>query len=211
VVRKRKKDDLPSAARPGSAAREAASAPRIIGGSLRGRRLIYTVQHDRTRPMKDRVREAVFNLLGSDVAGKYVVDLFAGTGALAFEALSRGAVRATMIEQHFPTAAVIRQNAAELGIGDRVQVLSASAFLWSEQPTVDSALPWLVFCSPPYAFYIERREAMLGLIGRLVEQAPAQSIFIVESDRRFDTGQLPSADEWQLREYPPAVIAIYRK
>src|SRR5262245_7614130 len=63
---------------------------RIIGGTLRHRKLLYSGDQ-RTRPMKDRVREAVFNLVGPDVVGQHAIDLFAGTGALGFEAISRGA------------------------------------------------------------------------------------------------------------------------
>jgi 16S rRNA (guanine966-N2)-methyltransferase len=188
-----------------------ASAPRIIGGSLGGRRLVYSGPEERTRPMKDRVREAVFNLIGPDVVGKHVIDLFSGTGALGFEALSRGAARATLIEQHFPTAAVIRQNALLLGVIDRVELLPANAFLWAENTAADAREPWLVFCSPPYAFYTDRREAMLALVGTMIDRSPAGSIVVVESDRRFDLGQLPDAAAWDIREYPPAVIAIYRK
>ena len=70
----------------------------------------------RMRPMKDRVREAIFNLIGPAIRGKHAMDLFAGTGALGLEALSRGADRATFIEQHFPTAKIIRQNIAALGV-----------------------------------------------------------------------------------------------
>src|SRR5205823_2176218 len=74
---------------------------RIIGGRMRGRKLVYGGDQ-RTRPMKDRTREAVFNLLGPGVTGTHAIDLFAGTGALGLEAISRGAESATLIEQHFP-------------------------------------------------------------------------------------------------------------
>ncbi len=161
--------------------------------------------------MKDRVREAVFNLLGPDLAGMHVIDLFAGTGALAFEAISRGADRGTLIEQHYPTAAIIRQNAAELGVSDRVEILPANVFIWAQKPGISDVQPWLVFCSPPYAFYLERQEPMLALLGGLVERAPARSLFVVESDARFDLGLLPDAANWDTRQYPPAVISIYRK
>ncbi len=197
----------------GSAAdsREPASVPRIIGGTLGGRKLIFAVSQDRTRPMKDRTREAVFNLVGPSVRGKHAIDLFAGTGALGFEALSRGAAAATLVEQHFPTAATIRRNAAELGVSEQTGVMAASAFIWAQEDGLDQQTPWLVFCSPPYAFYIERREAMLTLINGLLTRAPADSILIVEADRRFDLAQLPAVEQWDVREYPPAVVAIYRK
>lgn len=196
---------------PPDAPAETASAPRIIGGTLGGRRLIFAPAPDRTRPMKDRTREAVFNLVGPSVKGKHAIDLFAGTGALGFEALSRGAAKATFIEQHFPTAAVIRQNAGALSLTEITRVDAASAFIWAQEKNLDESLPWVVFCSPPYAFYVERREAMLSLISTLLSRAPEQSIFVVECDRRFDLEQLPDAPGWNVREYAPAVVAIYRK
>jgi 16S rRNA (guanine966-N2)-methyltransferase len=161
--------------------------------------------------MKDRVREAVFNVLAADVEGKHAIDLFAGTGALGFEAISRGAERATFVEQHFPTAQVIRQNAALLGIADRCQVQSANAFLWGDNGPGQAGEPWLVFCAPPYAYYIERQADMLALLEKLVKGAPDQSVFVVESDARFDTSLLPAAIAWDVRQYLPAVISIGRK
>src|ERR1041384_3149877 len=89
-----------------------ASELRIIGGDMRGRKIGYHGD-PRTRPMKDRVREAVFNLVESD--GVYAIDLFAGTGALGLEAISRGASGALFIERHFPTARLVEQNAQQLG------------------------------------------------------------------------------------------------
>jgi len=191
-------------------ATDSSNTLRIIGGTFRGRKLVYTGDL-RTRPMKDRVREAVFNLVGTDAAGKHALDLFAGTGALGLEALSRGALRATFVEQHFPTARVVRQNAAVLGVAERCQVDSGNVFLWTPGETLDASMPWLVFCSPPYAFYIERQAEMLALIGGLVERAPAGSVFVVESDARFDNALLPGQLAWDVRPYPPAVVAIGRK
>lgn len=188
----------------------AAESVRIIGGEFRGRKLIYTGDL-RTRPMKDRVREAVFNLIGTDAAGRHAIDLFAGTGALGLEALSRGASRATFYEQHFPTARVIRQNAALLGVTERTLVESGNVFLWVPQTKFEGDQPWLVFCSPPYAFYLERQQDMLSLIGTLLERAPAGSVFVVESDARFNTGLLPETLSWDVRQYLPAVIAVGRK
>lgn len=182
---------------------------RIIGGTMRGRALAYNGDQ-RTRPMKDRVREAVFNLLGPAVVGSHAIDLFAGTGALALEALSRGAARATLIERHFPTARTIEQNAAALGVTEQVTIAKADAFIWARRLPDLGETPWTVFCSPPFAFYADRKEDMLTLIGTLVDRAPAGSLFAVEADETFDMTQLPRAGEWDVRTYPPAVIAIFR-
>lgn len=161
--------------------------------------------------MKDRLREAVFNLLGEAPQGKHAVDLFAGTGALGLEALSRGAVRATFIEQHHPTARLLRQNIALLGLQPLCQVITGNVFLRARWETSLGTQPRLVFCCPPYAFYVERQEQMLGLIGGLWQSSPPGSVFVVEADQRFDPGLLPEASQWDIRQYPPAVVAIGRR
>ncbi|MCE5266528.1 MAG: RsmD family RNA methyltransferase [Planctomycetaceae bacterium] len=183
---------------------------RIIGGKYRGRRLRYSGDV-RTRPMKDRLREAVFNLVGPSIAGKHAVDLFAGTGALGLEAVSRGAARATLIEQHHPTAAIIRQNAADLGIDGQTEVAVGNTFIWFRRLPDMGPSPWAVFCSPPYDFYVERTAEMLELVNGLIAAAPAGSVFVVESDQRFDFGLLPNPSAWDVRSYPPAVVGIFRK
>ena len=161
--------------------------------------------------MKDRVREAVFNLLGPRVVGTHAVDLFAGTGALGLEALSRGAVRATFIEQHFPTAKTLLQNIASLGVESICRVEAGSTFAWFRRGPELGTEPWLVFASPPYDFYVTRGAEMLGLIGGLVAAAPPGSLFVVEADSRFDFHSLPEPDEWDVREYLPAVVGIGEK
>ena len=161
--------------------------------------------------MKDRVREAIFNLLGPGVADKHAVDLFAGTGALGLEALSRKAATATLIERHFPSAAIIRQNVATLEVESRVEVVTGDVFIWfKRKPTLPDAA-WVVFCSPPYDFYVTRTEEVCGMIGGLMEAAPAGSLFAVESDERFDFEQLPDPARWDVRRYPPAMVGVWEK
>ncbi|HEX4414898.1 MAG TPA: RsmD family RNA methyltransferase, partial [Lacipirellulaceae bacterium] len=160
---------------------------RIIGGHFRGRRLNY--HGDPTvRPMKHRTREAIFNLISTGCDGRHAIDLFAGTGALGLEALSRGAPSATFIEKHVPTARVIEENIRTLGVEARSELITTSAFLWAKRdlPNLPTALPWLIFCSPPYAFYIEREAEMLDLLGRVRKAAPPDSILVVEAEAPFD-------------------------
>jgi 16S rRNA (guanine(966)-N(2))-methyltransferase RsmD len=183
---------------------------RIIGGEFRRKSLIYD-GHPGTRPMKNRTREAVFNLLGTIVEGKYAIDLFAGTGALGLEALSRGASKATFLERHVPTAKTLEQNVAMLGVEDRAEVIVTDAFFWARQVDDVGNRPLLVFCSPPYEFYEKRRDDMVNLLSQLLQLAPAKSCFVVEADDRFVMDQLPRAAEWEIRRYPPAVIAILRE
>ncbi len=120
---------------------------RIIAGELGGRRL--EVPKSGTRPTTDRVREALFSTLGNDGAlqGAKVLDVFAGSGALGFEALSRGAAHATFIEAARPAATVIKRNAASLGVDSKVSILTAKAP--AALPKAGSGFT-LAFLDPPY-------------------------------------------------------------
>ncbi|HEU4704170.1 MAG TPA: 16S rRNA (guanine(966)-N(2))-methyltransferase RsmD [Sphingomicrobium sp.] len=121
---------------------------RIISGQWRGRRLRAPAGME-TRPTADRVRETLFSMLASRL-GSFeelrVADLFAGSGALGLEALSRGAGLACFVESDSKAAAAIRANAADLGALDRVQVLGGSALALPKSEPFD-----LVFADPPYA------------------------------------------------------------
>jgi 16S rRNA (guanine966-N2)-methyltransferase len=210
---------------------------RIIGGKLRGSKLRYEIFQQGgdpvTRPMKHRVREAIFNLISTESEGKHAIDLFAGTGALGLEALSRGSLSATFIEKHVPTARIIEENIKTLGLSERSQLLTTSAFLWGKRdlprlkedklppsafPLPPLDIPWLTFCSPPYAFYHERQQDMLELITAILETSPEGSIMVAEADEAFNFELLPGNiaerrrdDGWQIRTYFPAVVGIWRK
>jgi 16S rRNA (guanine966-N2)-methyltransferase len=179
---------------------------RIIGGHFRGRRLAYDGQ-PATRPMKDRVREALFSLIGPEaVRGSLAVDLFAGTGALALESLSRGARRAVVLECNFTTIETLRDNAVRLNVQELVDLVPGDSFYWADRLELPQSLPWLVFCSPPYRLYVERRDDLLRLLNLLWDRAPIGSTFVVESDKQFDFRGLPESDTWKRRSYPPAEL-----
>ncbi len=158
--------------------------------------------------MKDRTREAVFNLLGPAVKGMRAIDLFAGTGAMALEAISRGAVGAVMIERHLPTARVIRENIETVGADAECEVVTADAFRWAAQRQLAGEEPWVVFCCPPYDFFTDRQAEMSTLIETIFDTAPSRSALVVESDSRFDHSLLPEPDQWDTRRYFPAVVGI---
>jgi 16S rRNA (guanine966-N2)-methyltransferase len=203
---------------------------RIIGGTLGGRHLEYSGDL-RTRPMKDRVRESVFNLIGPAIAGTQALDLFAGTGALGLEAVSRGATSAILIERHYPTSQLIKQNAQALGIEAQSEVVFGDAFLWTRKQVgsqntrlkseirnpksaicnLRSTTRWLIFCSPPYDFYVSRQAEMLEMLGTLWSAAPVDSLLVVEADERFDFGLLPEPTLWDVRTYLPALIGLAQK
>ena len=190
----------------------ATSTIRIIGGKLRGQTIQYSGDA-RTRPMKDRVREATFNLVGPAIKKRLVIDLFAGTGAIGLEALSRGASQAILLEQHFPTARLIEQNVTSLKLDEQVEVIGTDTFYWvkhrmPKHEFVTGNTPWVVFCSPPYLFYTERWTDMEQLIQTICKLAPPQSLLVLETDQHLDLTNLPCPDEWDIRNYPPAVLGI---
>lgn len=200
---------MPRRPSPQTAPAEAAQAPRIIGGTLRGRRLTH-VPGGPTRPMKDRVREVLFDLVGDRVKGALAIDLFAGTGALGFEAVSRGATRAIFAERHFPTADAIRRSAAELGIAARCDIRPGDVLNWPRRmPDLPTDSPWLAFVSPPWSMFMERPAELAALITAIHELAPAGSVVVVESDTAFDPAGLPAADRWEHRALAPAVLHIH--
>lgn len=123
---------------------------RIVGGSARGRTL-RAVPGSETRPTSDRVRQSLFDLLGQRCDGLRVLDLYAGTGALALEALSRGAAQATLVESAKAAAAVIARNAGELGFTDRVTLLRREVQRALPELAERGARFDLVFADPPYA------------------------------------------------------------
>lgn len=119
---------------------------RIIGGSARGRRLVAP-KGRATRPTSDRVRQSVFDVLGQRTDGLAVLDLFAGTGALGLEAVSRGAARATLVENEKAALEALEKNVRALGFEDRARVVRGDALsLATLRGPFD-----LVLADPPYA------------------------------------------------------------
>ncbi|MEZ6095603.1 MAG: RsmD family RNA methyltransferase [Pirellulaceae bacterium] len=186
---------------------------RIVGGRFRGRQIAYSGDQ-RTRPMRDSVREALFNLVGGWVPGKAVFDLFAGTGAVGIEALSRGASRVFLNERHFPTARIIRDNLKSLEEELPAEVSTSDTFFWCRQffkdPSQWPTEPWMVFCCPPYALFHSRTDDLMSMLQEFIEHAPEGSVIVAETDTEFDLEQLPRSGEWRMREYAPAQICVWR-
>lgn len=157
---------------------------RITGGRLRGR-VFSARRFDNVRPTTDRARETVFNIVQNlvDIDGAHVLDLFAGSGALGFEALSRGAADCTAVEQHRKTADAVEATARELGVADIVRVVRQDVlkFLAQTEGPPDGARFRLVFCDPPYALKAVNRVFSLLAERGLCE---AGGLFVAEHDMR---------------------------
>lgn len=122
---------------------------RVIGGRLRGKKL-HSVPGMRTRPTANRVRESVFNILAAEVKGMKVLDLFAGTGVLGLEALSRGAKYAVLVDYHRQALSVIRRNIASCGLDDAARVLRCDLRRDVNWQSAFGEGFQLVFMDPPY-------------------------------------------------------------
>ena len=171
---------------------------RVVAGAFGGRRLQAPVGQA-TRPTADRVREAVFSILGS-MEGLRVLDLFAGSGALGIEALSRGAAEAVLVDSAPGAVAAVRRNLAELGA--EAQVLRQDALRWLAGAEGEYDL---VFADPPYD-----QAARLG--GPLSELLPAvlsdHARIVTESDKRAPLSlALPLITE---RVYGDTRVAVHR-
>lgn len=184
---------------------------RIIAGSLRGRSIPFLVS-EATRPMKDKTRGAIFNIIGPSLEGYRVFDLFAGTGILAMESLSRGAISATVVELDHRRAKAIDQAGRTLLLTPKLRVVSADAFAWSERwlkgaQAAPTGEPWVVFFCPPYPLWDADPAQMERLIQLWAQAAPAGSILVAESPERRVDHNLPSDPwQWESRRYPPANV-----
>lgn len=153
---------------------------RIVAGTLGGRKLVAP-KGEGTRPTSDRVREALMssltNRFGKGLGGGPALDLFAGSGALAFEALSRGASRAVLVERDKGALRAIGENVAALRIEDRVTVIHGDALSPSVLAKLRVLGPFdLVFCDPPYKIDQGRVASALQALGRAGVIAPSAAI-----------------------------------
>jgi len=150
---------------------------RIIGGTHRGRK-IKSVKGIDTRPTSDFVREALFNIIGDRVPGSNFLDLFAGTGAVGIEALSRGANKAVFVEKNPAACAVINQNLQALNFVDKGLVIKDDIIHGIEKIALEGNIFDIIFLDPPY--YKNHIEKTLNI---LKASSIAASIVIVQHPR----------------------------
>ena len=171
---------------------------RVIAGLYRGRRLVAP-PGQATRPTSDRVREALFSILGA-IDGARVLDLYAGSGALGIEALSRGAAEAVFVDSDPRAVKAIEDNLAKLGASSRVHRRDVPAWLKAADGTFD-----LVFVDPPYSSARQTGARLDELLPPLLTET---SLTVTESDKRNPLQlAMPLLDE---RTYGDTRIAIHR-
>jgi 16S rRNA (guanine966-N2)-methyltransferase len=180
---------------------------RIVAGRLRGRKLIVAV-HPGLRPTPQMVREALFSILGNAVPDRQFVDVFAGSGVVGLEAVSRGASLATLIERDYKLADAIERSAENFGVGSAVRIFRLDVYRWVERWR-PPAEPVNVFLSPPFADLDERAADFHSLVAMLQQKLPAESVLTLQVEITFDGATLPDAERWEKRQYGRNVLLFW--
>lgn len=173
---------------------------RVIAGSLGGR-FFESPDTAITHPMSERLRGALFNILG-DVAGKTVLDPFAGSGALSFEAISRGAQSATLLENDQRAQRAIEKNIQDLGLSAKAKLIKANCRSWSERnnTTFD-----LILADPPY------HDLQLSTISLLHNHLNANGLMVLSYPGRGSAPTVNGVVVVDIRDYGNAALAFYQQ
>lgn len=183
---------------------------RIIAGTFRGRRLLGP-DSDTTRPITDRVKQSVFDVLAGHLPNAVVYDCFAGTGSLGLESASRGARQVVCFERDRAALKHLRTNIQTLRCGDRVQVVAGDVFAWFDAHPTGEVRADVVFLDPPYRFLAEqpdslRRLAAIAAAGHLA----ADGVVVL----RYPSGQaiaLPMLTVYDERVYGGMAVQWLRR
>ncbi len=182
---------------------------RVIAGTYRSRRL-RPLPGRGTRPTSDRLRETLFNVLAGEAPGCVWLDLYAGTGAVGIEALSRGASRVYFVESSRTAAAVIRANLRELGIEGGYELLERDVLIALRKLEADGVACDFCFLDPPYRDQ-KAYEQTLRLLSqsRLLHSA---SLVIAEHDKHFDPGDaFGTLQRYRRLKQGDAALSFYRR
>lgn len=161
------------------------------------------------RPTSDRLRETLFNVLGPTINGSTFVDLYAGTGAVGIEGLSRGARHAIFAEQHAPAAALIRKNLDSLGIGAEGEVLCMNVLRAIEKLEAKKVHAQFIFLDPPYAADIEY-ESSLEALGESLLIAPDGRVIVEHLKKRSLPERVGDLELARVLEQGDAALSFYK-
>ena len=174
---------------------------RIIAGKL-GKRQFTAHTGSRTHPMSEKARGAMFNMLG-DIHGLTVLDAFAGSGALSYEAISRGAASALAIEIDKTTQKTIKQSIEELGLDEQVRLISGNCLGWSSR-NKDMQFD-LVLCDPPYD------KILIGTIEKLGVHVKTGGLLVLSWPRHVEVNDIKSFNIVKTGSYGDAQLVFYRR
>ena len=182
---------------------------RIVGGEARGRPL-KGPKSAGTRPVIDRVKTALFDILGASVVDAQVLDLFGGTGAIGLEALSRGAKHATFVEISHQMADILRENARSTGLAERAEVIRGDAFRYLDVAAAGGRRYDLIYLAPPQ--YHQLAAKALALVERLPLTRPGGLVVVqIFPKERVDLDEMPLVKLRQVdeRRYGSTLLLFY--
>jgi 16S rRNA (guanine(966)-N(2))-methyltransferase RsmD len=182
---------------------------RIVAGSLRGRKLTCTV-NPTLRPTPQMVREALFSILGNAIPDRPFFDVFAGTGVVGLEALSRGAKSVVFVERDFRLVNEIEQHAAAFRVSDAVSVARADVYLWAMRWR-PPAEPVNVFLSPPFADYERRTGDLAELLTTIREKVGPGSVIVLQAETGAPLDEIPGRPDADERRYGRNSLLIWVK
>lgn len=172
---------------------------RIVAGTLRGRKIECDVLPT-MRPTPQRTREALFSILGNAVPDRPFFDVFAGTGVIGLEAISRGASRTSFVERDNRLLDAIEKNLKRFKVPDRGRIIRADAYRWAER-WVAPAEAVTVFLSPPFPDLENRPDEFLTLISALMTRMAPGSVLVLQLETCELLERLPERPEWDDRKY----------
>ena len=183
---------------------------RIIAGEFRGRQLLGP-EGRRTRPITDRVKQSLFDILAPDLPGSRVYDCFAGTGSLGLESLSRGAEHVTFFESDRSAVMRLRRNLDMLGVAHRSHVVTQDLFAWFATGSAPPKPANLMFLDPPYRFLRERDAGLQRLAEQAVISHLADDGIVVFRHDAGDRLELPALHRYDQRQYGGMTIELLRR
>ena len=174
---------------------------RVAGGEARGRRLKTPKG---IRPTQGMVKQAIFNLVGSDIEDALVIDLFAGSGALGIEALSRGATAVTFVDRETRGLAILRQNLEALDLKERSQVVRGDVVRWLERSADEIKRAGIVFLDPPYD------DVVLDRALKVLDREVGDATVVAEHSRRQEMPALERLRVDRQRRYGDTMVTVFR-
>jgi 16S rRNA (guanine966-N2)-methyltransferase len=182
---------------------------RIIAGEFRGRSILPP-DSDATRPITDRAKQSLFDILAPWMADATVYDCFAGTGSMGLESLSRGAAHAYFFEQDRSALQRLNKNIQTLNLKARATVISGDIFRSLAHPPANGRRAQVVFLDPPYRFLREKPQELLGLAAGLVEHHLHHEGLVVFRHDKQDSLSLPPLAQVDVRHYGSMTIEFLR-
>jgi 16S rRNA (guanine(966)-N(2))-methyltransferase RsmD len=174
---------------------------RVSGGEARGRRLKAPKG---IRPTQGMVKQAIFNLVGPGIEGAEVLDLFAGSGALGIEALSRGAAGVTFVDHQARGLAILRQNLDVLGLKERARIVRGDVVRWLEASPDTVKRAGVVFLDPPYD------DVVLDRALKVLDRSIGQAIVVAEHSRRQEMPPLDRLQVDRQRRYGDTMVTVFK-